>query len=241
MEIITGNSTRILSLCALLLLTAHQEAFAQANLDPNDPNASVVLEELTTGQVPSITVGDKTFSLFSYTPAGDMPAAADINVLAFVDDDDNFGITLQGVFQDLPGGDASLATLEFDVTVSDEGQALGNLISDAHLFLQGSGVGADSEIRVVEEFNNTANTLATYDSTLGGNTQQQLFDGLDFTTTTLNLSAKLDISAISNDPSQPARATVIDVSFSQIVVPEPSSAVLLIIAGLGTVARRRNR
>ena len=204
-----------------------------------DPNGGVALEDLVTGAVPSVTVGDKNFSMFTYSYFGDMPAAADVNVLDFLDGDGNFGLTFQGAFRDEPGGDpnGSYAILEFKVTVSDEGQQKGNIISDAHLFLSGSGVEEDSEFRVDEEFDITTEKLSVYDSDLIPG--QQLSDWVYFDDPSLTANVLLKISAFA-DPSAilPARATAIDVSFSQI--PEPSSLVMLILAA-GTIPVLRRK
>lgn len=230
--------TIVLALTALVLLGTSTGYAQDPNLD--DPN-SLTLDDLTSGRVPTVTVGDKTFSLFSYTPAGDMPAAEDINVLDFVDLEGHFGISLQGAFLDNPGdANASTALLQFTVTVSDEGQQQGNRISDAHLFLGGSGVPEESEFSVVESFSNTAQTLNVFDSTVGGGTQQQLSDWLDFEQTTLSLDIALEISAFADPQATlPARATAIDLTISQVEIPEPSTAVLLLLTGLSTSARRR--
>ena len=214
------------------------------NLVPGDDGDFVILTDLLTGTVPTVTVGDKDFSMFSYSPAGDMPAAADVKVFGFQDEDGNYGLSFHGVFWDLPGGDVdSMATLEFDVEVSSQGQELGNVISDAHLFLGGSGISLDqeSEVSVDESFAGTSETLRVFSSTIGGPAQNELSDFVNFGQTYMSLRVTALISVQAGaSANQPARASVIDLSFSQTVVPEPSSALLMLLAG-ATAAIRRSR
>ena len=54
----------------------------------------------------SIIQGDKLFDNFSYSATGDMPTAANINVIG-VTVDGNFGVRFQGAFMDSAGGGAS--------------------------------------------------------------------------------------------------------------------------------------
>jgi hypothetical protein len=240
---------RVLVLLALCFFgncgqTVLQAEDTDGNLVPNDPNDFVILTGLLTGQVPSFTVGDKEFSMFSYTNAGDMPAAADVKVFGFQDLAGNFGFSLQGVFWDFGGDEvASAATLAFDVGVSSQGQELGNVISDAHLFLGGTGLSLDeeSEVSVDESFTGASETLRVFSSTIGGTNQNKLSDFVDFSQTDTSLHVTVVIFATAaENADQPARASVIDLSFSQIVVPEPSSALLMLLAGT-TAAMLRSR
>lgn len=211
------------------------------NLVPGDSNDYVVLSELLTGQVPSVTVGDKKFSLFQYVPAGDMPAAADISVFGFQDGDGNYGLSLHGVFWDL-GTDAmsSSATLEYEVDVNNEGQEPPKVISDAHLFLGGPGTGLQSDVSVEESFAQAMETLHVYSSTTV-QPPEVLSDWVDFSQTYPSLQVTALISAFSASPSQPARASIIDLSYSQTEVPEPSSALLVLLAGASAAIFRSRR
>jgi hypothetical protein len=80
-----------------------------------------------------------------------------------------------------------------------------------------------------------------FSSTIGGTNQNKLSDFVDFsqTETSLHVSVVIFATAAEN-ADQPARASVIDLSFSQIVVPEPSSALLMLLAG-ATAAMLRSR
>ena len=222
--------------CSPAVLHAQDD---DGNLVPGDSNDFVVLADLLTGPNTNVTVGDKVFSVFSYSSTGDMPAATDINVFGFQDPDDNFGLTLQGAFLDNPGDvTGSTATLNFDVTISDEGQQLGRVISDAHLFMGGSGVPEDSEFRVDESFQNASETLRVQSINVGGLLGHNFSDWVDFSETATSRQVTALISALTAEEANlPARASAIDLSFSQ-VVPEPSTALLLMCAGVAFGAGR---
>lgn len=221
--------------CSPAVLHAQDD---DGNLVPGDSTDFVILADLLDPNT-NVTVGDKVFSMFSYSSTGDMPAATDINVFGFQDPDDNFGLTLQGAFLDSPGDvTGSTATLNFDVTISGEGQQLGRVISDAHLFMGGSGVPEDSEFRVDESFQNASETLQVFSSTIGGQSANQLSDWVDFSQTATSRQVTALISALTAEEANlPARATAIDLSFSQ-AVPEPSAALLLMCAGVTFAAGR---
>lgn len=231
---------RVLVLLAVGLLCSCGQTVLHAedtdgDLAPNDPNDFIIMTNLLTGQVPSFTVGDKEFSVFSYSNAGDMPAAADVKVFGYQDLDGNYGFSLHGVFWDFPEDEvASAATLAFDVDVNDQGQELGNVISDAHLFLGGAGIQLDdeSEVRVDESFTGASETLSVFSTTVGQTDQNKLSDFVDFSQTyqSLRVTAVIFASAATT-ANQPARSTAIDLSFSQVVVPEPSAALLMLLGG----------
>lgn len=203
------------------------------NLVPGDSDDFVILAELLTGETPTVAVGDKVFSMFSYTPAGDMPDAADINVFGFQDNDGNYGLSLHGVFWDLPGDEiASAATLEFDVTVGDQAQQQGFRISDAHLFLNGASIDPNSVVSVDESFDSAPETLRVALSSLQGQPENTQFDFVDFSDLYPSLRTTAVIFASAGPGStQPARTTAIDLTFSQTIIPEPSSALLILMAG----------
>jgi hypothetical protein len=216
--------------------------YNDGDLVPGDSNDYVVLADLVNDPNRAVTVGDKVFSIFSYSRTGDMPAAIDIKVFGR-DLDDNFGFGLQGAFLDNqqdPNG--STATLGFDVTVSDEGQQQGRTISDAHLYMSGSGVQDNSEISVDESFQNSSETLRVFQSTIGNEAGSQLSDWIDFGETSTGRQVTVRIAALTAQGSiLPARASAIDLTFSQIVVPEPSAALLLMCAGVIAGAGRPRR
>jgi hypothetical protein len=131
--------------------------------------------------------------------------------------------------------------LRFVVNVDPVALRQGFRISDAHLFLNGVGVGPNSLFAVDESFSpDSNNTLHAFMSTInGGGTQ--LSDSTVFNPTLGTLHVTKDILAIAAaEGALPARATVIDQSFSQ-VIPEPASLALTMLGLIGLAAYRRNR
>lgn len=201
---------------------------------------SVPLATLQNDPSGGIVVGDKIFTGFSYSRIGDMPLPTDINVLGFKDPDGNWGVSFHGTFVDLPGGSFSDALIRFAVEVSPQAQAQGWKISDAHLFLGGVGAGDESFFTVDESFLGKNETLNAYYSTIGPGVNSQLSDGTIFTTPVTKLFVTKDIFASAAAGGfLPARATVIDQSFSQTQIPEPATMALAGLGGLAVVALRR--
>jgi hypothetical protein len=240
---------KMLSVALLLVATtaATSTRAAFINLTPAAGQAnsatSVKLSDLIAGTngIDGITVGDKNINGFVYAPLGDMPASSSIDVLGFRDPSGNWGVTFHGAFLDLPGGGVSDAMLRFVVNVDPAALRQGFRISDAHLFLNGVGVGPDSLFAVDESFSpDSNNTLHAFMSTInGGGTQ--LSDSTVFNPTLGTLHVTKDILAIAAaEGALPARATVIDQSFSQ-VIPEPASLALTMLGLIGLAAYRRNR
>lgn len=242
------STTRSLLLCAVACtLTAVQATAALIDLTPVSPAAnsvgSVSLADLQNGQVEGITVGDKIFDGFSYSRIGDMPAAADVRVLGFRDINGNWGISLHGAFVDLPGGSFSDALVRFNVSVHPFQAQQGWRITDAHLAMGGVGMGPNSFFGVDESFTPLSNaTLSVERSTIGpGNTK--LTDDVLFTNPGfITLPVVKDIFAIAADgQASPARATVIDQSFSQTLIPEPATAAMSLVGALALLGRKRRQ
>lgn len=237
------TTTKFLGLALVLLATSVQAALI--NLTPSgtssNSNTSVKLSDLLSGQVMGIKVGDKDFTGFSYSTIGDMPAPADVNVLGFRDSNGNWGVSFHGGFLDLPGGaPLSDAKLRFRVTVDAEGLRQGYRISDAHLFAAGIGVGPNSFFAVDESFEGLNNTMNVFKTTLGSQQEQQLFDWTYFDEPLESVVVTKDILAIAGSgTTQPARATVIDQSFSQTIIPEPATVAIALLGLIGFAAVRR--
>jgi hypothetical protein len=220
---------------------------ALVNLTPTggavNSNTSVNLNDLLTGAQMGIIVGDKIFTGFSYSAFGDMPAATDVKVLGFRDPSNNWGITFQGSFRDLPGGADSDALIRFIVDIDPAFLANGWRITDAHLFLNGVGVGDESFFLVDESFalSGINDTLNVFQSTLGPGTSAQLSDSVFFDPGLNRLFVTKDINAFAaaNSPV-PARATAIDQSFSQ-EIPEPATMALAGMSALALVFASRRR
>ncbi len=227
----------ILLLAGVLFAVATPARAAFIDLTPTNgvnSSTSVPLSDLISGDVMGITVGDKIFSGFNYSFLGDMPQPVDVQVLGFKDQNGNWGVSFHGVFLDNPGGTASDALIRFVVDIDPGALQRGNRISDAHLFLNGYGVGPDSAFIVDESFLESSQSMNVYTSTInGGGTQSN--DWVYFDPTLTRLHVTKDILAMAGaDSTLPARATVIDQSFSQsFVVPEPTTVML---SALGTLA-----
>jgi len=227
-------------------LTASSVSAALIDLTPvgNAVNSvgSVTLAALQNDPTGGIVVGDKIFTGFSYSRIGDMPVASDVNVLGFKDPDGNWGVSFHGIFTDLPGGGFSDALIRFVVEIDEESQEAGWVISDAHLFLGGVGVGDESFFIVDESFLGKDEVLNAFKSTIGPGTNTQLSDSTIFTTPVTKLYVTKDIFASAAEGGfLPARATVVDQSFSQTLVPEPMTLGLAGLGGLAMVAIRRRR
>lgn len=232
-----------LALTAAAMLATGPAQAALINLTPTpgslNSTTSVTLDSLQNGTNMGIVVGDKIFTGFSYSKIGDMPDPTAINVLGFQDPDGNWGVSFHGTFVDLPGGSSSDALIRFMVQVDPGPPTAPNTrrITDAHLFLGGVGAGDESFLTVDESFLGRNETLNAFYSTLGpGPTQAQLSDQTLITPSTTKLNVTKDIFAsAANGGFLPARATVIDQSFSQ-TVPEPATLALAALSMLGLAA-----
>lgn len=239
------TAVALIALVAIACLAVAPASAALINLTPasgssNSAN-SVTLSSLV-GSSDGIVVGDKIFTGFSYSRTGDMPEPVNVNVLGFQDPDGNWGVTFHGSFVDLPGGASSDAFIRFMVEVDQASLAAGWRISDAHLFISGAGVGDNSVFLVDESFLGRNETLNAYISTLGGPQQAQLHDQVVLDPMTNKLTVTKDIFALAATGGfLPARATVIDQSFSQEQIPEPTVMVLAGLSALGMVAVTRRR
>jgi hypothetical protein len=231
---------------AIACYSAAEARAALVNLTPaagsvNSVN-SVSLADLQSGQSMGIVVGDKIFTGFSYSRIGDMPSAQDVNVLGFQDTNGNWGVSFHGAFIDLPGGGASDALIRFMVEVDQASQAQGWRISDAHLFVGGAGVGDESVLTVDESFLENNEILNAYVSTIGAGQQAQLSDSAFFDPIVTKLTVTKDIFALAAENAfLPARATVVDQSFSQELIPEPATLVLAGLSAIGMIAVGRKR
>jgi len=231
----------LLALVCGMVLPLHAEA-AHVALDPNNSNDSVLLSDLLDGSVVGVVVGDKVFDDFFYsTVGGDMPDAANINVFGFQDNDGNWGVSFHGVFFDLPGGGPSDALLRFTVSVTDDALAQGWRISDANLFAGGVGLGDDSFLSIDESFQESNETLNVFATTLNGPLEQQISDSVVFDELYTSLRVTKDILAFAGNTNQPVRTTVIDQSFSQVQIPEPTTVMLMLVGSLAMVGVRRRR
>jgi hypothetical protein len=242
------NITMAVATLLALVVCFNCASAALIDLTPtNGVNSSnsVTLGSLVSSGTNGVTVGDKVFSDFDYAPSGDMPAAAAISVLGFKDPDGNWGISFHGTFADFPGGAASsAATIDYQVAVDAANSQLGRKITDAHLFLNGIGMDINSSAEVNENVaEQTGFLLHGFQiSTSSGQTTQQLSDVKSLATPQSLLHVTKHITLTAGEGSNlPARLTVIDQSFSQTPVPEPSTLCMALVGVVGGVIVRRSR
>ena len=234
----------LLGLIAAVCVATQPCDAALINLTPtNGVNSqdSVSLGSLVSGATEGIQVGDKLFTGFNYSRIGDMPLASDVNVLGFRDPFGNWGISFHGAFVDLPGNGFSDALIRFVVDIDPVFLQQGYRISDAHLFLGGVGVGENSAFIVDESFLGLNETMSVFKSTINqGGTK--LSDSAYFDPTMTRLHVTKDVFALAAEGSSlPARATVIDQSFSQTNIPEPATLMILALGSFGLISKVRRR
>jgi hypothetical protein len=232
------------AVCLVAILFAAETRAALINLTPtNGVNSqdSVPLSELVSGQTMGLQVGDKIFTGFNYSRIGDMPAPEDVLVLGFRDPDGNWGVSFHGPFVDVPGNGFSDALIRFIVDIAEPQFSQGYRISDAHLFLGGVGMGQNSTFAVDESFLGLNETLNAIHSTFNAGVSD-LHDEVIFGQLQERLFVTKDIFALAaNDATQPARATVIDQSFSQTIIPEPATIALAMLGAFAGLGIRRRR
>ncbi len=231
----------VCTLIAGLLGASTVIAGSMVGLNPDSSN-SVKLSELLDGTHAGVTVGDKVFDEFVYDVlSGDMPDAEDVNVLGFTDTDGNIGITFHGAFLDLPFDDTSSnALLRFTTSLDPAAEQAGKLITDAHLFMAGISVGANSVFSVGESFEGYNNSMTVYSSKIDGQEEQVTSAWTSFVPAVNRLRITKGIFAFASEGALiPPVVSAIDQSFSQ--VPEPTTLALLALSMVGTllVARRR--
>jgi hypothetical protein len=193
----------------------------------------------------TIVVGDKTFAGFTYSITGDMPPATLVNVIPITDDAGNFGIRFQGAFIDTTGAvGGSDALITYTVTTDAS-----HLISDAHLEGNPTRLGTLGSMSVTETFlplgANGQFTMKIYDDQ--NVTPPKLIDNTIFTTPVKTLNVQKDILGLAkvdqSSPNAPQTVTMsfVDQTFSQIVIPEPTTVALLFAGTFGFASiRRRN-
>lgn len=240
----TARKLRGLGAAAMLALWATSLQASTISDVTLDIGESVKLDQLTTGEIPGVIVGDKLFSEFVYNWSNNMPAPASVNVTAIIDSDNNYGLRFQGTFIDLPGDTAgSDASLSFTVHVQDDRY----VISDAHLasaiFLDENTPGSFGSIDESFLGNNpsTTETLSVHKSNFGQGSAQ-FEDGVVFDNTYQWLKVQKDVFALAAEgSSQPVRMTFFDQTFSQVEVPEPSAMSLALMLGCAMIAGTSRR
>src|SRR6476469_5862623 len=191
----------------------------------------------------TIVVGDKTMAGFTYSITGDMPAAPLVNVIPITDNAGNFGIRLQGAFIDTTGAvGGSDALITYTVTAGAN-----HLISDAHLEGNPVRLGTLGSISVTETFlplgAQGQYTMKIYDDQ--NVNPPKLIDNTVFATPVKTLNVQKDILGLAkvnpSSPEGPQTVTLsfVDQTFSQIVIPEPTTVALLFAGTFGFALVRR--
>jgi hypothetical protein len=206
--------------------------------------APVVFSTLANVPGATIVVGDKTFGGFTYFTTGDMPPATLVNVIPITDNAGNFGIRFQGAFIDTTGAvGGSDALITYNVTADSS-----HLISDAHLEGNPTRLGTLGSISVAETFlplgANGQFTMKIYDDQ--NVNPPKLVDNTVFTTPVRTLNVQKDILGLAKvdqqAPTAPQTVTLsfVDQTFSQIVIPEPTTLALLFAGTFGLAVMRRS-
>lgn len=233
---------RILAgLGALLLMTGFSPWSASCSA-ATIIGTPVVFSTLANVPGATIVVGDKTFGGFTYTITGDMPAASLVNVVPIQDDFGNYGIRFQGAFIDTTGAaGGSDALITYNVTADAN-----HLISDAHLQGNPTRLGALGSMSVTETFLPLGAagefTMKIYDDQ--NVTPAKLVDSTIFTTPVRTLNVQKDILGLArvdqNSPVGTVTLSFVDQTFSQIVIPEPTTLALLFAGIFGFALMRRH-
>ncbi len=196
------------------------------------------LSSLTSQPTNNVVVGDKKFSEFTYFATGDMPVAANVNVIPIQDNDGNYGIRFQGFFADLPGNGGSDALITYKVEVTDPD--VNRKIIDVHLVGNPNLLGDVGTVSVTETFiPDSPITIEIHDN--GGNSPIKQADSADFPIGFRVLRVQKDIGILAGDA--PGTISFVDQSFSQTgKIPEPTTFLMSILGIVGLVGtlRRRN-
>ena len=174
----------------------------------------------------SCTVGDKTFSNFSFSSGTGLTASQFTVGPDTIAPSGELGLIFSTGALSVVGSGTEDATIDFTVTTS------GALINDARLAIAGAVTGSGSAT--------VGETLSPSDLTLTASLPSDPVDQISFSPTdsvgvlkdaeVIGFTGTTSISAIEND-------------FSQIAVPEPASLTLLgtMLVGFGLFGRRRKR
>ncbi len=183
-------------------------------------HATLLSALLVPGQ--SITVGDLTFSDFTYLGGGDMPTAGAINVVPSTSGD--AGLLFQGAFVNMAGGVGFDAIFGYRVTALS-----GMTITGAELAGNPSNTGLGS-VALTEVFTPQIGTLGIFSRSPGATI---LTDSLAFGAPATSLTVQNALQAGAN--SGASMLSFFTPTFHVVPTPEPASITLL-GAGLAALA-----
>ncbi len=182
----------------------------------------------------SVTSGDKVFDQFSFQATGDMPDAANIEIIPITDASGNFGIRVFGGFVDHTTSIGN-STLSLGYRVTPTGAALA--IDGASL--QGNpSILIDGMATVTQSFSGLPDTLIIFDGPNG----TDLADATAFASLQSELTVDVLVDLAAGEA--PVTASFVDMTFSQsAVIPEPASwlvwlMTMLLVGIIPTVYRR---
>jgi hypothetical protein len=235
------STVSVAALVVAVLLLGAVSPVAASSITCND---SFVLDTLLDGG--SVTAGDKLFDLFTYSATGDMPDASNVNVTPIVDADGNFGIRFQGGFVDVfdgsgpsDPGNPSDALITYRVTVLDPAFLIWNVHLSGNPAVLGPPGQESGLVGVSESFlpDDPLTDLAIFDIKPGS----KLLTDFDFLVGPLRtLHVQKDIVAFADAQGNAATISFVDQTFSQVVIPEPSTISLLVL-GLAAAWRLRRK
>jgi hypothetical protein len=193
------------------------------------PAAVVRLSDLINSNG-KIVSGDKEFSDFVYAATGDMPIAANVNVLTHEDDNGNFGLRFQGGFLDAPDplNQASDALITYRIRVTDPNRLIAGAHLAANIVARDGGDGSVTET-FLPLFNLTDEVLRIPTS------GDSLIDTIIFDEPQPSLLVQKNI--LMRATTSQVDLSFVDQIFMQI--PEPAGASLLFAGLLGLLPLRR--
>lgn len=199
--------------------------------------AGVALSDLITNGG-SVVSGDKLFHQFSYSYTGDMPKGDSV-LVSSVQNSGQYGIRFFGGFDDLSGGGPSTATLSYRVSVMNPNLGItGSTLSGNPAVLKSGFFTIEASFASLPPSKN----LMIYDKVPGGT---QLVDDVVFDSVYPSMEVKINMTGDSTSDRGAVTMSFADQTFTQGVVPEPTSLLIwmgsALLVGMVTVLYRRRQ